>query len=192
MALSLIITAIPMTRSLLPLLFLAVTLTACVTEDERPATSLEAGDRLPAFTVTLDDGSSVSNLDFADAIGVIALFNTSCGDCRMELPHLQSAYEECLGTGLPVKFVCIAREESAASIAAYWESAALTMPYSPQADRSVYSLFATSGIPRVYITAPSPGGATIEIAYTDTAPPSAVTLTSVIRRLTDRLAVSGR
>ena len=45
----------------------------------------------------------------------------------------------------------IAREESQSEIEAYWKAQSLSMPYSPQENRDVYSLFARSVIPRIYI-----------------------------------------
>lgn len=38
-----------------------------------------------------------------------------------------------------------------AEIERYWQSKSFSMTYSPQADRSIYNLFATSLIPRIYI-----------------------------------------
>ena len=84
-------------------------------------------------------------------VGVITFFNTSCADCRRELPEVQRAYE---ALGDRAEFVCIAREEDAETIGAYWNAAGFTMPYSPQRDRTVYAKFASSGIPRIYVTAP--------------------------------------
>ena len=46
--------------------------------------------------------------------------------------------------------VAISREEGAESVAAYWKEHALEIPWSAQTDRSVYSLFASSVIPRIY------------------------------------------
>ena len=53
------------------------------------------------------------------------------------------------------RMIAIAREESAPEIAAYWQANALSIPYSPQSDRRIFSLFASSTIPRVYICSPS-------------------------------------
>lgn len=47
--------------------------------------------------------------------------------------------------------VCISREESSAEIVRYWDENHLTLPYSAQENRTVYYLFAKSGIPRVYV-----------------------------------------
>ncbi len=63
---------------------------------------------------------------------------------------LQDYYDECKKRDSDCFFVCISREEGEASVKAYWEENGFTMPYSAQTDRSVYNLFASSGIPRRY------------------------------------------
>ena len=57
-------------------------------------------------------------------------------------------YDEYCGD---VKFALISREQGDDEIAPYWESQGYTMPYSPQTDRVVFQLFASSRVPRVYI-----------------------------------------
>ena len=50
-----------------------------------------------------------------------------------------------------MRFVCIAREEDAADIAAWWSDNGLSLPWSAQPDRRVYNMFANTGIPRIFI-----------------------------------------
>lgn len=133
------------------LLFLLLLLPACVTEGDEPSHSLEEGDMLPDFSVTLSDGTTVATRDLAGHSGAVVLFNTSCSDCWAELPNIQAAYDQAVAEGLDPAIVCIAREESASSIAPFWKSASLTLPYAPQPDRAVFNKFATSGIPRIYV-----------------------------------------
>ncbi|WP_305300806.1 hypothetical protein [Muribaculum intestinale] len=59
------------------------------------------------------------------------------------------------GDALDVRFICISRGETQPSVAAYWQEAGLTLPYSAQPDDAVYRLFANRIIPRVYVTSPS-------------------------------------
>lgn len=134
---------------LLPLLF-----SSCVTEDDGREWVLPAGSRLPRFSVVMNDGRTVTQDDFLGRTGIIVFFSTGCPDCRRELPLLQQAYEDSLAAGSDALFVCIAREETSASIQQYWEEEDLTLPYSPQPDRRVYNLFATIGIPRIFVTSP--------------------------------------
>lgn len=55
---------------------------------------------------------------------------------------------------MDVRFICISRGEAQPSVAAYWQEAGLTLPYSAQPDDAVYRLFANRIIPRVYVTRP--------------------------------------
>lgn len=127
----------------------------CINDDEPESEgevwSLQVGDRCPAFSVVTDDGEIVSTKTIKGRGAVIVFFNTSCSDCRRELPLLQQRYDRHIAGGGAEQWVCISREEDAASVAAYWKSHDLTMPYSAQADRTVYNLFANSEIPRIYV-----------------------------------------
>lgn len=113
---------------------------------------VKVGDRVPVFSVdVVDSEGRTSVFSTARLTGetVIVLFNTSCGDCRRELPQ-QNAYYLAHRHDKGFQMVAIAREESAESIAAYWQAQGFEIPYSPQPDRRIYNLFASSIIPRVY------------------------------------------
>ena len=127
--------------------------TSCVDEAEPAATGtvLTVGDALPAFTVVTNLGDTLTRDSFLNRRGVVAFFHTSCPDCRRALPVLDSLYHT-MHADTTFRMVCISREESAASVEAYWQKAGLTMPYSAQSDRSVYAQFAHTGVPRLYIT----------------------------------------
>lgn len=127
-----------------------VAFTGCVNEREEPVWSLQVGDRLPEFEITLNNGDMVTTESLRGSESVIVFFNTSCVDCRRELPELQKLYDEFLMQNRPVRFMCISREEGAASVAKFWDENHFTMPYSAQTDRRIYNLFASSGIPRLY------------------------------------------
>lgn len=129
-------------------------LAACVGDKEEPAWELPDGSPLPQFSVTTSTGDVVSTSTFSGRGGMIVLFNTSCPDCRRELPEVQRIYDAATGAGSGEVYICIARDEGEASIAAYWEEAGLTLPYSPQPDREVYDLFASRGIPRIFLVSP--------------------------------------
>lgn len=108
---------------------------------------LHPGDPLPDFMVEMSDGRIVTTADLAGQPAAILFFTVSCPDCREFLPAMQRYYDE----RPEVTVICIGREEPAETVAAYWNDHRLTLPYSPQPDRRVYSLFARSGVPRLYI-----------------------------------------
>lgn len=130
----------------------ACAVTGCIEDDVEPETEDEiaVGEKLPEFSVTMNDGSVVGTASLYGKPSCLVFFNTSCEDCRNELPVLERAYGT-YGRDGRVNFVLVSREQDAESVAEYWFANGLTMPYSAQTDRAVYTLFASSGIPRIYI-----------------------------------------
>ena len=161
-----------------------LTLTAACTQDDDPKkdSKVQTGDLIPTFSITMSDGRTLTDSDFSGRGGLILFFSTGCPDCRMELPSVQGAYDAFLDTPEDIRplFVCIARGQTDPDIAAYWSLAGLSLPYSEQSDRSVYNLFATSGIPRIYIVGPD---MRVRTLYSDTSRPSAATLVSDLSSL---------
>lgn len=124
----------------------------CIAEKEEPEWSLHPGDALPHFEVTTIEGETIGSSDSYTSELIIVFFNTTCPDCQKELPILQKQYEE--NIKLPEAeqsiYICISREEGAADVERYWSENHLTIPVSAQTDRSIYSMFASVGIPRIF------------------------------------------
>lgn len=135
-------------------IFGAVSLVSCTMTDEedeiQPSDNIvNVGDALPAFTVLMNDGQSLSSSQLRGKPSLIVFFSTSCPDCQRELPLLNARY---LAHGMDTTFVAISREEGWESVSSYWQQQGLSLPVSAQSDRTVYSLFAKKGIPRIYIS----------------------------------------
>lgn len=124
-------------------------LSSCIQEKEDPlaGANLQIGDKIPLFTVKMNDGSTVSDEKLYGSVSLIVFFHTSCKDCQQLLPVLQQFHESYSSYPL----VCISRAEKEASIVTYWKKMGFTMPFSAQEDRMVYELFAQVGVPRLYI-----------------------------------------
>lgn len=157
-------------------LILLLAIPSCVNDDDPDPGSLKVGDSLPAFSVTLNTGETVTSESLRGKVPVIVFFNTSCPDCQKELPVVQKVYKA-LTASPDVFIMAIAREEGAEAISAYWKENNLTIPWSAQPDRKVYNLFANSVIPRLYI-ADSKG--IITASFGDTNIPSADQLIEAI------------
>lgn len=149
---------------------------SCVKEDNEPNTGLGIGDKVPRFSVTLDTGETVSDVSLAGKVAVIEFFNTTCPDCRASFPTLQDLYVS-FNDNPEVAILAIAREESADDIKDYWGKNGLTIPFSPQTDRNVYNLFASTGIPRIFII--SPGGVITATYGPDNIPPLSTLISDV-------------
>ena len=129
----------------------AMAATACINEDmPKRKDVVRVGHTLPDFSVVMNNGEVVTADMLRDGVSVIVFFHTSCPDCQELLPQMQTLYDEY--TERDVTFVLISREETAESVSAFWAQHNLTMPYSPQEDRTIYELFANTLIPRVYIS----------------------------------------
>lgn len=116
---------------------------------------LQVGDKLPSFFVEVVNGDS-RRMFFSKALTgktVLVFFHTGCVDCQRELPLLNDYYLRHRDE-VGFQMVAIAREESEESILRFWQQHSLSIPYSPQSDRAIFNLFASSTIPRVYICSP--------------------------------------
>ncbi len=128
--------------------FLAIA-SSCILEKYKE-TEVRVGDLIPGFKVTMNDSSIITDDSLKGSVSVIMFFHPSCPDCQQALPVMQRIYDEYSVTG--VRFALISRECGEDEIEAYWSDNGLGMPYSAQNDRVIYNLFASSLIPRIYIS----------------------------------------
>ncbi len=155
------------------LLSLPLLLSACVADNEPYNDfALEKGDLMPQFSIMLNNGTPITSANLLGAPSMIVFFNTSCPDCRKELPVVNRVVQT-----TAIRTICIAREENESSIAGFWSAEQLTLPYSPQPDRRVFELFAAQTIPRIFIFNAS---GIVTAAFSDNPLPTAETLTKAI------------
>lgn len=123
---------------------------SCITDDIPESKEYVAiGDFLPFFELKTDDSRELTTDLLRGRRSMIVFFNTDCADCRKELPVIDRVARECRED---VMTICISREEGEKEVAEYWRANGLTLPYSAQPDRSIFNRFASSGIPRIYIS----------------------------------------
>lgn len=139
-------------RSLVFALCSLLCLPSCIRDDSPSGEEgIRPGDRLPDFTVSLNDNTLVAASDLLGKVAVLVFFHTECPDCQKEFPVVQRLYDYYRDNST-VKIYCISREEPADEVAAYWQENGLTIPYSSQSGREVYNLFSERGIPRIYVS----------------------------------------
>ena len=127
---------------------------SCIHDDEAyEYVDLKPGDIVPNFSVVMNNGELFSTSSLKGNVSLIVFFHFFCPDCREELPVIQRVYNR-FKDKKTVGVCCISREETASDIEAFWQENALTLSYSAQPDRTVYSLFSTERIPRVYVVKP--------------------------------------
>ena len=150
-------------------------LTGCSSDDDKAEAKTE---------VTMNDGSVVRTADLLGQPSVVVLFSVDCPDCRHELPEIQRLWNmnqaDSLIPGQRIPIVLIARKCTEEDIEPFWQFAELTMPYSPQPDRKVYSRFAPRVIPRIYV---SDAQGIIRHMYVDIGMPTAETIVNEIKEL---------
>ena len=140
---------------------------------------MKVGDTLPEFEVVMSDGSVITNHFMKGSVSVLMFFHPSCPDCQQTLPLMQTVYDEYAEKG--IKFTLISRECGGDEIESYWRENSFNMPYSAQNNRIVYNLFASSRIPRIYI---SDENGTVRYIFTDDPVPSYSDLQSSLDALT--------
>lgn len=143
------------------LFFIIALLCGCI-RDGAVGSNVKVGDKLPEFEVVMNDGTLVTDASLMGNVSLVMFFHTSCPDCQQALPRVQEIYDEYVSKG--VSFALIGRECGKDEIEAYWAENGLNMPYSAQNDRGVYNIFASSRIPRIYI---SDENGTVRYIFTD-------------------------
>lgn len=138
----------------LVLSFFILIFSGCIGEEENidpNGGNISIGDTLPTLNLTLSDGTVISNSELNDKVSLIILFSTTCPDCRKQLPIVEQLYNTIEGEKDIICFG-ISREQGENTVKKYWTDNQLNLPYSAQESRAIYSLFAKSGVPRIYIT----------------------------------------
>lgn len=132
------------------LIFCFLVLQACIKDETYTNSSLQPGDKVPAFTIEADDGSVFTTEELQNKISVIIFFNTNCQDCRREFPDIEIFYQSV--KNIPsFNFIAISRDQNAEEVRSFFSLNEITIPFFPDPERKVYSLFAESVIPRVYL-----------------------------------------
>lgn len=132
------------------LLVMILLFTGCVKDEPVDEWSLAAGDALPEFSIVSLEGWVIDQNSFAGKRGVVVFFSTTCGDCIREMPLLEAEYKKCAGSE-EVEIICISRDDDVEAVREFVEEYNITMPTAVDDGRRVYSKFAKSGVPRVFV-----------------------------------------
>ena len=75
------------------LIFSTLFLLSCIKE-QQTGSDLAAGDRIPDFSVIMNDGTEITGRELRQGMACIVFFTTKCPDCQRTLPDVQRLYEE--------------------------------------------------------------------------------------------------
>lgn len=118
--------------------------------EQEESTLTKVGQIAPEFTVQQIDGTKFDLPKERGKVVVLNFFATWCGPCIQELPILEKdVFKQFEKEGL--KVLVVGREETVDKIKAFREKHKLTLPFAPDPDKKIYSLYATKFIPRTYV-----------------------------------------
>lgn len=127
-------------------------LNGCIQDDdeEPDGANIQVNDELPTFSVRLNTGETITSQSLEGKVSFVMFMSVTCPDCIAELPIIERLYTE-YKDNKDIVILTISREQGEQIVGKFWKEQRYTMPYSAQEDRTVYSLFAKSGVPRTYI-----------------------------------------
>lgn len=116
------------------------------------STRISVGDRAPNFTCTTLYGETISLSELQGKVVLVNFFATWCGSCVREMPYLQSEVFETFRAD-DFFMIAIAREQQVNDVTEFknTKGKGLTFHMAVDTDSSIYNLFATQFIPRIFV-----------------------------------------
>lgn len=136
-----------MKKSLLSLIAAFTALT--VINGQADLTTLtKVGDKAPLFACRTIDGKTIDISQLQGKIIMINFFATWCPPCNLELPVLQKNIWDKYKNNKDFVLVILGREQDEKVVGDFVTAKKFTMPFAPDPERKIFSLYATQNIPR--------------------------------------------
>jgi len=123
-------------------------MTLSMTAQEGDGTINKVGDKAPDFVCTTIDGKTIDTKEMRGKVIMINFFATWCPPCKKELPVLQKNVAEKYAGNKDFVLVVLGREHNMDEMNKYAEETGLKLPFAPDVERKIYSLYANVTIPR--------------------------------------------
>jgi len=114
-------------------------------------TLVKEGQKAPDFTFEIAPGKTAKLSDFKGKVVWINFFATWCGPCRNELPYLQKEVFDKYKNNENFVLLILGREHSWDEVNKFKTEQKFTMPFYPDPERKVFSIYANQNIPRNFI-----------------------------------------
>ncbi len=123
----------------------------CKLKAQDEATLVKIGDKAPNFTFETENGKTKQLSELKGKVVWINFFATWCPPCRQELPHLQKEVYNKLKNNPNFELIILGREHTWEEINKFKTDNKFNMPFYPDVERKVFSLYANQNIPRNFI-----------------------------------------
>ena len=123
-----------------------------IAQDE--TTLVKISDPVPSFEFEKTPGVKQSISELKGKTVLITFFATWCGPCRKELPHIQSDIYNKYKKNPNFEILIFGREHCWDEVNKFKNENKFTMPFYPDPERKIFSLFAGQYIPRNFLVSP--------------------------------------
>lgn len=115
------------------------------------STLTKVGDKAPVFKALTIEGKEINTAKLKGKILMVNFMATWCPPCNKELPVLQAEIWEKYKDHPDFVLLVVGREHTAEELQKFAKEKGLDLPFAPDPERGIFSLFATQSIPRNYI-----------------------------------------
>ena len=140
-------------RLLIPILA-AHLLVGCVKDEHsshEESTLVSIGQLAPNFSVELLDGRKIELSDLRGTTLLLVFLSTTCSDCHAQFEDIA---QRCEGQPAPFNILAISRGESREATLEFANNYGLECDLGIDPDKSIYGMYATMYVPRVFLIDP--------------------------------------
>jgi len=108
----------------------------------------KTGDKAPEFSYKTIDGKTIDISTLKGKVILVNFFATWCPPCNQELPVLQKKVWERYMNSKDFVLIILGREHSEEELIKWVKEKGYSMPFAPDPERKIYSMYAKESIPR--------------------------------------------